>query len=44
MKKILASLLLAFLFATGTAWAGSGSSYGDGSDSGCNHYDKWKDT
>ena len=41
MKKILTSLVLVLLFATGAAWAGSGESH-DGK--GCNHYDKWQDT
>ena len=41
MKKIIASLTLAFLFACGSAWAGSGESH-DG-EAGC-HHNKWQDT
>ncbi len=40
MKAILSSLVLAFLFATGAAYAGEG--HGDGE--GCGHYKKWEDT
>ncbi len=39
MKALLTSLMLAFLFAVGTASAGEG--HGDGE--GCN-YSKWEDT
>jgi hypothetical protein len=42
MKAFLASLALAFLFATGTAWAGEGPAHTDGS--GCGHTTKWEDT
>jgi len=42
MKKILTSLTLVLLFATGSAWAGSGESH-DG-EAGCSHYNKWQDT
>ncbi len=40
MKAILTSLMLAFLFATGAAYAGDG--HGDGE--GCNYSKKWEDT
>lgn len=42
MKNLLTSLALVLLFATGSAWAGSGESHSD--DGGCHHYDKWQDT
>ena len=42
MKKLFTSLALVLLFATGSAWAGSGESHSD--DSGCSHYGKWQDT
>ena len=42
MKAILVSLTLALFFTIGTVSAGT-SSDGDHS-SGCNQYDKWKDT
>ncbi|MDH3536912.1 MAG: hypothetical protein OER87_14300 [Gammaproteobacteria bacterium] len=42
MKALVASLALAFIFATGTATAGDTSN--DGNDSGCQHQKKWEDT
>ncbi len=42
MKALLTSLALAFMFATGAAFAGEGHSGEDGS--GCGHYKKWEDT
>lgn len=44
MKAILVSLALALFFTVGTAYAGTGTSQGGDPGSGCNHYDKWKDT
>jgi hypothetical protein len=44
MKAFLVSIALALFFAVGTASAGSGASQGSDHDSGCHHYDKWKDT
>ena len=43
MKAFLASITLALLFTLGTASAGTGESHSDG-ESGCGHYEKWKDT
>jgi hypothetical protein len=42
MKAFLASIALALFFTIGTASAGTSQSGDPGS--GCNHYDKWKDT
>ena len=42
MKAIFVSLALALFFTVGTASAGTSSDGDHGS--GCNQYDKWKDT
>ena len=44
MKAFLVSLALALFFTIGTASAGTGASQDGDPGSGCNHYDKWKDT
>ena len=44
MKAFLISIALALFFTVGTAYAGSNSSQGGDHGSGCNQYDKWKDT
>ena len=44
MKKVISSLVLVFLFAAGSAWAGSGASNSGDPESGCSHYNKWQDT
>jgi hypothetical protein len=44
MKAFLVSIALALFFSIGTASAGTGASQDGDHGSGCNHYDKWKDT